>query len=118
MQLITLGAAPRAASNFPRGRSCATWFTTARLCSIVNLKQCGSHIYARDASTDVWCVSYCIVTDGKRGPITTWLPTDPIPADIVAAAPDVLSVAFNDSFDRQIEQQNPRPPLWLAHLRH
>jgi DNA polymerase len=75
--------------------------------SIANLKQCGSHVYTCDPSTDLWCVSYCIVTDGKRGPIKTWLPSDPVPPEILetAANPDTLIVAFNDAFERQIEER-------------
>jgi len=72
-----------------------------------SLKHYGSHIYTCDPSTDVWCVSYCLVTGGIRGPISTWLPTDPVPAEILAAAadPETLIVAFNDAFERQVEQR-------------
>ena len=80
--------------------------------STLSLKQCGSHVYTCDPSTDVWCVSYCAVIDGERGPIATWLPSDPVPQDIVTAAadPDTLIVAFNDAFERQVEEHilNPR----------
>ena len=72
---------------------------------IIDLKQHGSHIYTCDPATDVWCVSYCIVADGGRGPIQTWVPSDPVPLGILSAAadPETLIVAFNDAFERQIE---------------
>jgi DNA polymerase len=75
--------------------------------SIANLKQRGSHIYTCDPSTDLWCVSYCIVTDGERGPIKTWLPPNPVPPEILEATadPDTLIVAFNDAFERQVEER-------------
>ena len=71
--------------------------------STLNLKLVGSYIYSRAATTDVRCVSYCFVSDGKRGPISTWLPSDPVPDEIITAAadPDTLIVAFNDAFERQ-----------------
>jgi hypothetical protein len=80
--------------------------------STLNLKQVGSHRYACDPTTDVWCVSYCIVTDGERGPISTWTPADSIiPPEILAAAadPETPIVAFNDAFERQIEQHILHP---------
>jgi DNA polymerase len=75
--------------------------------SALNLKLVGSHIYSCAATTDVRCVSYCLVSDGKRGPISTWLPSDTAPTEMVTAAadPDTLIVAFNDAFERQIEQR-------------
>jgi DNA polymerase len=80
--------------------------------STLSLKQVGSHVYACDPTTDVWCVSHCIVVDGECGPIETWTPSDPIPQDIITAAadPDMLIVAFNDAFERQVEEHilNPR----------
>ena len=79
--------------------------------STLSLKQYGSHVYTCDPSTDVWCVSYCVVTDAQRGPIATWLPSDPVPPDILAAAadPDMLIVAFNDAFERQVEEHILHP---------
>ena len=79
--------------------------------STLSLKQFGSHIYACDPMTDIWCVSYCIVTDGERGPIKTWLPSDPVPEEIITAAadPEILICAFNDAFERQIEQHILHP---------
>ena len=56
-------------------------------------------------------MSYCVVVDGERSPITTWLPSDPVPQYILAAAadPDTLIVAFNDAFERQIEEHILHP---------
>ena len=72
--------------------------------SELSLKNYGSHVYACHPSTDVWCVSYCIVTDGVRGPTSTWLPCDPIPTEILEAAADSDTPcgAFSDAFERQV----------------
>jgi DNA polymerase len=79
--------------------------------STADLKQVGSHVYTSDPTTDIWCVSYCTVTDGERGPIATWLPSDHVPAEIVTAAadPETLIVAYNDAFERQVEQHILHP---------
>jgi DNA polymerase len=79
--------------------------------STLNLKNVGSHVYACGPTTDVWCVSWCIVTDDIRGPLKTWLPSDPISPDIVTAAadPETVIVAFNDAFERQVEQRILHP---------
>ena len=78
---------------------------------VSSLKQTGSHIYLCDPVTDVLCVSYSVVIDGVRGPINTWLPSQPIPAEILetAADPDTLIVSFNDAFERQLEQRILHP---------
>lgn len=74
--------------------------------STLALRKVGSHVYACEPTTDVWCVSYCLVTDNERGPIKTWLPSNPVPQEILDAAADpaTLIVAHNDSFERQIEE--------------
>jgi DNA polymerase len=79
--------------------------------STASLPQVGSHVYTSDPTTDVWCVSYCTVTDGARGPIATWLPSDPVPAEILTAAadPETLIVAHNDAFERQVEERILHP---------
>jgi hypothetical protein len=79
--------------------------------STLSVKEVGSHVYTCEPTTDVWCVAYCIVTDGERGPITTWLPPDPAPPDILTAAadPDTLIVAFIDAFERQVEERILHP---------
>jgi DNA polymerase len=79
--------------------------------STVNLKAVGSHIYLCHPSTDVWCVSFTTITDGTRSPIRTWLPTDPIPDEILSAAADsdTLIVSFNDAFERELERRILHP---------
>jgi DNA polymerase len=83
----------------------------AETCSTLALNSVGSHIYLCDPTTDVWCVSWCIVTEGIRGPISTWIPPEPIPTAIleIHADPDALTVAFNDAFERQLEQRILHP---------
>jgi hypothetical protein len=73
--------------------------------SQLRLKEFGAYRYSRHPSTDIWCVSYCLVVDGVRGEIKTWLPGDPVPAEFLAAAadPETLIIAFNDGFERVIE---------------
>src|SRR5262249_19471318 len=51
--------------------------------SALDLPQFGAHNYARDPSTDIWFVSFCIVTDGVPGPILTWQPDEPPPPEII-----------------------------------
>ena len=79
--------------------------------STLSLKQVGAHRYTCDPTTDVWCVSFCTVVDGVRGDIATWLPGDPVPDEITAAAadPETLIIAFNDAFERQVEQRILHP---------
>jgi hypothetical protein len=45
-------------------------------CSKRKLKDCGSFIYAADASTDILCMCYAI----GNGPVETWQPGMPVPA--------------------------------------
>jgi Protein of unknown function (DUF3987) len=75
--------------------------------STVNLKLVGAAIYSRHPTTDVLCVSHCIVKNGVAGPISTWLPGQPVPAEILelAADSDAPIVAFNDGFERSVETQ-------------
>lgn len=76
-------------------------------CSALNLTKVGSYLYTRHPSTDIRCVSYCLVTDGVRGPIETWMPGEPVPqaAFIVTEDSEARAIAFNDAFDRQIWEQ-------------
>ena len=75
--------------------------------SAINLTKVGSYLYARDPSTDIRCVSYCVVVDGVRGPIKTWLPGQPVPQEVLTTAedPEARAIAFNNAFDRQIWEQ-------------
>jgi DNA polymerase len=70
--------------------------------STLNLKLCGAHKYASHPTTDVWCCAYAI----DEGPVQLWLPRHPVPAEFIEAAnnPDWIVSAFNDSFERAIEQ--------------
>lgn len=79
--------------------------------STLSVADVGTHVYTREPTTDVWCVSYCIVAGKERGPIHTWLPSDPVPAEILSAAadPETLIVAFNDAFERWIEERILHP---------
>src|SRR6266436_1002888 len=75
--------------------------------SALDLTKIGSYLYARHATTDVRCVSYCLVIDGIRGPIQTWRQGDPVAQEFIDVAddPDARTVTFNDAFDRQIQEQ-------------
>jgi DNA polymerase bacteriophage-type len=75
--------------------------------SAVDLKKLGSYLYTRHATTDVRCVAYCLVDNGRRGPVKIWLPGDPPPDEVVAIKddPDACTCTFNDPFDRQIHEQ-------------
>jgi hypothetical protein len=75
--------------------------------SAVDLTKIGSYLYARHATTDLRCVSFCLIVDGARGPIETWTPGQPVPQAFIDVAddPNALVCAFNDAFDRQIQEQ-------------
>jgi DNA polymerase len=70
--------------------------------STVELGDVGAHIYAAHASTDVWCCAYAV--DG--GEVQLWTPSMPVPPEFIEAArnPDWVVSAFNDQFERLIEQ--------------
>jgi CHC2 zinc finger/Toprim domain len=70
--------------------------------SQLDLKQAGAWRYSRDASTDVQCRAFAV----DDGPIQLWTSDDPAPPEFIEAAenPDWLVVAFNDHFERLIEQ--------------
>ena len=70
--------------------------------STLDLPDVGAWRYSQHASTDVWCCSYAV----DDGPIELWLPGDPVPAAFTEAAnnPDWLVAAFNDGFERLVEQ--------------
>jgi DNA polymerase len=65
--------------------------------SSADLKKVGAHRYAADHTTDVWCVAYAI----DDQPVALWLPGDPVPPNIVAAAadPDCKWAAHNCGFE-------------------
>jgi DNA polymerase bacteriophage-type len=70
--------------------------------STVNLKLVGAHKYAAHPSTRVLCAAYAI----DEGPVLIWTPGDPVPPEFTAAAtdPDWTVSAFNDAFERVIEE--------------
>jgi DNA polymerase bacteriophage-type len=70
--------------------------------STLNLSEVGAWKYASHPTTDIWCCSYAV----NDGPIKLWIPGDPIPPEFIEAAqnPDWVVSAFNDQFERQIEQ--------------
>jgi DNA polymerase len=75
--------------------------------SLLNLRDVGAWRYASHASTDVWCCAYAV----DDGPIELWIPDDPIPAAFLDAAGNLnwLVAAFNDAFERLIEQHIMAP---------
>jgi DNA polymerase len=74
--------------------------------SAISLKKYGAYLYARHPATDVRCVSYCLVENGRRGPVKIWLPGDPPPAELVEIEQDTHAgtLTFHDAFDRPIHQ--------------
>jgi DNA polymerase len=72
-----------------------------------NLKRVGSWIYAVDPTTDIWCCAYAI----DDGPVSLWVPGNPVPPQFIEAAnnPDWIISAFNDTFERHIEQHIMAP---------
>jgi DNA polymerase len=74
-------------------------------CSAVDLAKVGSWLYARHQTTDIRCISFCLIyDDGTRSVIETWPPGKPVPQTIMNFAADVNepAIAFNNAFDRQI----------------
>jgi DNA polymerase bacteriophage-type len=70
--------------------------------STASLADVGAHKYATDPTTNVWCCAYA--ADDK--PIKLWTPSDPVPPAFIEAANDPTwrVCAFNDAFERAIEQ--------------
>jgi DNA polymerase len=107
--VVPKGATEKAQQSRPPYRMSAMrngLFFDIETCSALDLRMVGSNIYARHPTTDVRCVSYCLVTDGVRGPIETMTPPQPVPETIIDIAndPNIPTWAFNDAFDRQIWQ--------------
>lgn len=70
--------------------------------STINLADVGAWRYATHDTTEIWCCAYAV----DDGPIKLWVPGDPIPPEFIAAAqdPTYIVAAFNDHFERLIEQ--------------
>ena len=70
--------------------------------STQDLKDVGAWKYATHPATEIWCCAYAV----DDGPISLWTPGDPVPPEFIAAAQDPAFVvcAFNDAFERLVEQ--------------
>jgi DNA polymerase len=70
--------------------------------STLDLPAVGAWRYSQHTSTNIWCCGYTVDDD----PVELWLPGDPIPTAFIEAAnnPDWLVCAFNDQFERLLEQ--------------
>jgi len=75
--------------------------------STLDLRDVRAWRYSTHASTDVWCCAYAVV-DGE---IQLWIPGNRPPAEFIEAAnnPEWLVCAFNDQFERLIEQHIMAP---------
>ena len=89
----------------------ALWATSGKLTTLrrdyetlstIDLPAVGAWRYATHPTTDLRCGAYAV----DDGPIKLWVPGDPVPAEFIEAArnPDWLVSAFNDQFERLIEQ--------------
>jgi DNA polymerase len=89
----------------PNGRR--TLFRDYETRSTLDLKRVGASKYARHPSTDVWCCAYAV----DDGPVMVWTPGDPVPPEFIEAStnPEWLVSAFNDMFERNIEQHIMAP---------
>jgi DNA polymerase bacteriophage-type len=69
--------------------------------SRIDLAETGAGRYAADPSTDVLCAAYAL----DDGEIAIWVPGQPVPEAVIAAAsdPSCLFVAHNDMFESAIE---------------
>jgi DNA polymerase len=67
-----------------------------------NLKRVGSWKYASDPITDVWCCAYAVDDE----PVALWVPGDQVPQAFIEAedSHDWVVSAFNDTFERHVEQ--------------
>ena len=75
--------------------------------STIDLRRCGAWIYAAHPSTEVLCCAYAV----DAGPVQLWVPGDPVPPEFIEAArnPAWWVSAFNDLFERSIEQHITAP---------
>src|SRR4029453_197659 len=62
----------------------------------------GAWRYSKHVETDLWCCAYALDAE----PVKLWIPGDPVPSEFVEAAqnPEWQVSAFNDQFERLIEQ--------------
>jgi DNA polymerase bacteriophage-type len=75
--------------------------------STLDLRDVGAWRYSYDSTTDVWCGAYAIDDE----PVKLWVPGDPVPPEFIEAASDPAWTvsAFNDAFERVIEQHIMAP---------
>jgi DNA polymerase len=75
--------------------------------STLDLKKVGAWKYATDPTTDVWCCAHAV----DDGPVSIWVPGDPVPPEFIQASsnPEWVVSAFNDNFERLIEQHIMAP---------
>ena len=75
--------------------------------STLDLRKVGAWKYATHPTTDVWCCAYAV----NDGPVSIWVPGDPVPPEFIEAASNAEWVvsAFNDNFERLIEQHIMAP---------
>lgn len=67
--------------------------------SACDLRKTGTHVYAEDPTTDVWCAAYAV----DDGPVQMWTPSQPCPAEVLDAVMGGEEIsAFNASFERTI----------------
>lgn len=67
--------------------------------SVLDLKKVGTHIYAANETTDVWCMAYAIGGE----PVGLWMPPEPIPLEVYDHIVAGLPVrAWNAAFERLI----------------
>ena len=85
--------------------------------STVDLKKTGAHVYMRHPTTSIWCASYAVGNE----PVGVWLPGQPIPAELIAAAndPDAECWAHNNAFEQEVERHigGPRHGLPVFDLK-
>ena len=71
------------------------------------LKTVGTYKYATDPSTEVLCCAYAV----DDGPVQSWTPGDPVPAEFIEAAtnPNWIVCAHGAHFEDAIERHVLRP---------
>ena len=100
----------------PQPEHCAPFYWDVETRSAAKLGKgkegVGARAYAEHPSTAVWCVSFA----RGNGPVETWIPPDPIPEAVLAAAADPRCpwVAHNAAFERAILEVHPDPVARLA----
>ena len=70
--------------------------------SVLDLRKVGAWRYSNHPTSEVWCCAFAV----DEGPVKLWKPGEPIPAEFIEAAqnPTWIVSAFNDQFERLIEQ--------------